>query len=101
MFGFKLLGNTRIPHRKNTAALSPVRMTPPAEVLLPMEQHIGAPAIPVVKVGDTVVVSEGLFEGYTGTVQAISEDLKKITVLIKRGRRDMPVELDANVVKLA
>ena len=54
-----------------------------------------------VKVGDEVIVSEGLFEGYTGTVEAISDDLKKITVLIKRGRRDMPVELDASVVKLA
>ena len=54
-----------------------------------------------VKVGDEVTVSEGLFEGYTGTVEAISDDLKKITVLIKRGRRDMPVELDASVVKLA
>ena len=55
----------------------------------------------MVKVGDSVVVNEGLFEGYTGTVEAISDDLKKITVLIKRGRRDMPVELDASVVKLA
>ena len=55
----------------------------------------------VVKVGDSVTVSEGLFEGYTGTVEAISDDLKKVTVLIKRGRRDMPVELDASVVKLA
>ena len=54
-----------------------------------------------VKVGDNVTVSEGLFEGYTGTVQSVSEDLKKVTVLIKRGRRDMPVELDANTVKLA
>ena len=54
-----------------------------------------------VKVGDNVVVSEGLFEGYTGTVEAISDDMKKITVLVKRGRRDMPVELDASIVKLA
>ncbi len=53
------------------------------------------------KVGDSVVVSSGLFEGYTGTVQIISDDLKKVTVLIKKGRRDMPVELDTNVVKLA
>ena len=53
-----------------------------------------------VKVGDNVVCG-GLFEGYTGVVQAVSEDLKKITVLVKRGRRDMPVELDANDVKLA
>ena len=55
----------------------------------------------MVKVGDNVVISDGLFEGYSGVVQAVSEDLKKITVLVKRGRRDMPVELDAEVVKLA
>ena len=53
-----------------------------------------------VKVGDNVVCG-GLFEGYTGVVQAVSDDLKKITVLVKRGRRDMPVELDVNDVKLA
>ena len=52
-------------------------------------------------VGDTVAVSGGLFEGYMGVEQAVSDDLKKITVLVKRGRRDMPVELDANDVKLA
>lgn len=55
----------------------------------------------LVKVGDNVVVNSGLFEGYSGTVEAISDDQKTITVLIKRGRRDMPVELDASVVKLA
>ena len=55
----------------------------------------------LVKVGDEVSVCGGLFEGYTGVVQAISDDQKKITVLVKRGRRDMPVELDANDVKLA
>ena len=51
--------------------------------------------------GDTVTITAGLFEGFTGTVQAVSADLKTVTVLVKRGRRDMPVELDANVVKLA
>ena len=50
--------------------------------------------------GDTVTITAGLFEGFTGTVQAVSADLKTVTVLVKRGRRDMPVELDANVVKL-
>ena len=50
-------------------------------------------------VGDSVVISEGLFEGYTGTIQSISEDMKTVTVLVKRGRRDMPVELDASKVK--
>ena len=51
-------------------------------------------------VGDLVTVSGGLFEGYTGTVQTISEDLKNVTVLIKRGNRDMPVELSTDEVKL-
>ena len=55
----------------------------------------------LVKVGDEVSVCGGLFEGYTGVVQAISDDQKKITVLVKRGRRDMPVELDADDVKLS
>ena len=55
----------------------------------------------LVKVGDEVSVCGGLFEGYMGVVQSISDDQKKITVLVKRGRRDMPVELDANDVKLA
>ena len=51
--------------------------------------------------GDTVTITAGLFEGFTGTVQSVSADLKTVTVLVKRGRRDMPVELDAKVVKLA
>ena len=48
------------------------------------------------EVGDSVVVSSGLFEGYNGVVQAISEDHTMVTVLVKRGRRDMPVELEAS-----
>ena len=51
-------------------------------------------------VGDTVEVVSGLFEGYSGGVQAISEDLKNVTVLVKRGNRDMPVELESSEVKL-
>ena len=52
-------------------------------------------------IGDSVTVCGGLFEGYAGTVQAISEDLKSVTVLIKRGNRDMPVELASEEVKLS
>ena len=49
-------------------------------------------------VGDTVNICAGLFEGYSGVVQEISEDNKTVTVLVKRGRRDMPVELDASQI---
>ena len=62
MFGFKFLGKTHIPHHKNTAELTPVKMTPPKEVLLPMVQHIGGPANPIVKVGDEVKVGQLIAE---------------------------------------
>ena len=45
-------------------------------------------------------IISGLFEGYSGVVQSISEDLKTVTVLVKRGHRDMPVELETSAVKL-
>ena len=52
-------------------------------------------------VGDEVTICSGLFEGYVGVVQGISDDMKTVTVLVKRGRRDMPVELEASAVKAA
>ena len=58
MFKRKFLGNLRVPHRKNTADMSPLKMPVPTQVLLPMDQHIGSPATPVVKVGDEVRVGQ-------------------------------------------
>ena len=54
-----------------------------------------------VNVGDNVQIVAGLFEGYSGVVQSISDDLRNVTVLVKRGRRDMPVELEASAIKPA
>lgn len=51
--------------------------------------------------GDTVDIIDGLFEGYNGIVQSISDDMKTVTVLVRRGRRDMPVELDTSSLRLA
>ena len=51
--------------------------------------------------GDTVQIISGLFEGMSGVVQSISDDQKNVTVLVKRGSRNMPVELEMNAVKLA
>ena len=52
-----------------------------------------------VNVGDNVQIVAGLFEGYSGVVQSISDDLRNVTVLVKRGRRDMPVELEISAIK--
>ena len=69
MLGFKFLGNTHVPHHKNTAESAPVKMPTPKGILLPMSQHIGAPATPVVKVGDEVRVGQIVAES-TGYVSA-------------------------------
>jgi transcriptional antiterminator NusG len=53
------------------------------------------------KEGDTVEIVDGYLEGFGGVVQTISEDLKTVTVLVKRGRRDMPFEMDASSLRLA
>ena len=62
MFGFKFLGNTRVPHRKNTANMPAVKMPAPSEVLLHVAQNIGAPAKVIVKVGDEVKVGQVIAE---------------------------------------
>lgn len=51
-------GGVSVSHNKNTADMEPVRMPSPESVILPMQQHIGAPCTPVVKVGDPVSVGQ-------------------------------------------
>ena len=48
------LRSIHLHHRKNTAEMPAVRMLAPSSVTLPTSMHIGAPATPVVKVGDHV-----------------------------------------------
>lgn len=51
-------GGVKVPHNKNTEDCKIIRMPAPDKVVLPMQQHIGAPCIPTVKVGDTVKVGQ-------------------------------------------
>ena len=51
-------GGVSVSHSKNTESCKIVRMPPPEKVVLPMQQHIGAPCEPVVKVGDVVKVGQ-------------------------------------------
>ncbi len=85
MFGF--LGNTHVPHRKNTAEMTAVPIPAPREVLLSLSQHIGAPATPLVKAGDTVkkgqkiaeaggFVSSPVHASVSGTVTKIEEYMR-------------------------
>lgn len=45
-----------VPHRKSTKDCATVDMPVPAKVTMVMQQHIGAPCTPTVKVGDEVFV---------------------------------------------
>lgn len=51
-------GGVKVAHNKNTEDCKIVRMPAPEKVILPMQQHIGAPCTPTVKVGDTVKVGQ-------------------------------------------
>lgn len=81
---FRTHGGAKVPHRKNTAEMESVIMPPPGQVILSMQQHIGAPCVPVVKVGDTVAVgqvigdsdkfvSAPIHSSISGTVSKISK----------------------------
>ena len=54
----KVRGGVKVDHHKNTAGCEVVRIPVPKQVVLPMQQHIGAPCVPTVKVGDTVAVGQ-------------------------------------------
>ena len=88
------LGNTRIPHHKNTANMKPVRMPPPAEVLLTMSQNIGALAEPVVKAGDYVKVGQLVADSSSPVsspiYSSVSGTVVKIETYLRSDGREVP-----------
>ena len=51
--------------------------------------------------GDKVKVVSGIFEGYSGTIQEISEDQKSMTILASTERRDIPIMVETKDVRIA
>ena len=58
IFKRKNISSLHLPHNKNTAECTPVRINAPKEVLLPMDMHSGHVAEPIVAVGDYVKVGQ-------------------------------------------
>lgn len=52
------LHGIKVPHKKNTAEIKPLRLDIPKTVSIPMSMHIGKPAKAVVKRGDEVKVGQ-------------------------------------------
>lgn len=80
---FKTKGGAAVPHRKNTAQCESAVMPPPDEVVIPMQQHIGAPCKPAVKPGDYVKIGKiiGDSDAYVSAPihASVSGTVKKIT----------------------
>ena len=51
-------GGVGVEHHKNTSSMELERISAPEKVVIAMQQHIGAPCAPTVKVGDTVGVGQ-------------------------------------------
>ncbi len=55
---FTFRGGTHVHEHKDTAGIRTVRLPEPPAVSIPLSQHIGAPAKPIVGVGDYVLVGQ-------------------------------------------
>ena len=88
-------GGVKVAHHKNTAEMAIERMPVPKKVILPMQQHIGVPCTPIVKVGDTVAVGQKIGDSdkfisapihasVSGTVTAVG-DVKLANGIITKG----------------
>lgn len=94
-------GGVHAPHRKYTADCETVTLPLPKTVVLPMCQHLGAPCVPTVKVGDTVKVgqviadsdaplSAPIHSSVSGTVTAIRD------ILLPGGKSCAAVVIDSD-----
>ncbi len=52
-------------------------------------------------IGDTVTVVDGIFAGYSGILQTISDDKKQLGILVSTEKRDFPIMVDAKDVRIA
>ncbi len=95
------LHGVHVPHRKNSQGKAPHRMEIPASVTIPLSMHIGAPAKPVVKVGDTVkvgtliaeqvgVVSSPVYASVSGKVTKIDD------IILSNGKTSPAVTVESD-----
>ncbi|MBO7196194.1 MAG: electron transport complex subunit RsxC [Clostridia bacterium] len=95
------IGNLKLPHKKHTADMKDARISTPNTVVLPMSQYIGAPALPIVKVGQQVCVGTKVAEA-DGKVSAaihspVSGIVKKIgDFLLANGKSCQAITIESD-----
>ncbi len=95
------LHGTHLPHRKSTAGTQAIRFDSPELVILPMSMHIGKPAVPTVKVGDSVCVGTcvGAQDGFISSpvFSSVSGTVKKITdITLSNGTKSSAVIIESD-----
>ena len=98
---FRTHGGARVPHHKNTSQIPTVVLPTPKQVIIPMQQHIGAPCKVLVKKGDHVYlgqkigdadafVSAPIHASVSGTVSAVQQ------VMLPGGQMSDAVVIDSD-----
>ena len=90
-----------VPHRKNTKDCATVDMPVPAKVTMVMQQHIGAPCAPTVKVGDEVFVGTVIGDStapFSAPIHSsVSGKVVKIdTILMQNGAKTQAVIIESD-----
>lgn len=96
----RIYGGVLLPHLKSTADSESVVMPPPDTVRIPMLQHIGAPAEPVVNTGDRVFVGTliGKAAGFVSAAvhSSVSGTVKAIESVITNGKEIKYVVIESD-----
>jgi len=97
----KFLQSVHVPHRKHTQNSVPVRFQSMKSVTIPMVMHIGAPAKPVVKVGDHVKIGQMIGEpgGFVSAPihASVSGTVKKIEdILLSNGNSCPAITIESD-----
>lgn len=99
-------GGIHLDHKKNTAEIETIIMPTPKTVYIPLSQHIGAPATPVVKKGDNVFVGTLIGEagGFVSapvhsSVSGTVTDVKDLTIGNGTLQKYIIVESDGKMEK--
>ena len=110
------LNSVRLPHRKNASEVRTKKIDTPKAVIISMSQGIGAPCVPVVKVGDTVktgqliadsdaFVCAPIYSSVTGTVVAerdilgINGRVNKALVIESKNKQELSEEISPPVIE--
>lgn len=95
------LSGVLVPHNKHTSGMAPKEMVQVKKVVIPVSMHIGAPAVPVVKKGDSVCVgtlvaktgayvSSQIHSSVSGTVTDVDE------ILLSNGKKELAVIIESD-----